>query len=222
MTLSRRKGSSSHELKEMPMPWTERRTSLPCSGCDSPISERVRILRRDQNMSIRALAEKCGISMNTLSLIENNRTSPSVHTLALLAAGLGVPLIALFQEGERPQQLVYQQAGQRQRLAFAHGTLEQLGEGLPPMGAEPILVTLTEDQTDPVRHSGREFIYCLHGDMTCIVSGQSFQLSVGDSLLFDAGLEHRWVNSQDQPAKLLVLFCPMEARDKPAEHHLDH
>lgn len=173
-------------------------------------------------MSIRALAEKCGISMNTLSLIENNRTSPSVHTLALLAAGLGVPLIALFQEGERPQQLVYQQTDQRQILAFAHGTLEQLGQGIPPMGAEPILVTLTEEQIDAVRHSGREFIYCLQGEMTCIISGQSYHLSVGDSLLFDAGLEHRWVNSQDRPAKLLVLFCPMEARDKPAEHHLDH
>jgi quercetin dioxygenase-like cupin family protein len=43
----------------------------------------------------------------------------------------------------------------------------------------------------------------------------------GDSLLFDAKAPHRWVNSHSEQSRLLVLFCPMEARDQPAERHLD-
>jgi transcriptional regulator with XRE-family HTH domain len=193
-----------------------------CSACETLIWERVRRLRHERNLSIRTLAEKCGISVNTLSLIENNRTSPSVHTLNLLAGGLGVPVIALFEEEKHKQELVYQQDGQREVIRFAHGTLERLGEGLPPLGAEPIQVILEADQEELVSHNGREFIYCLEGRVTCLLPNQAYMLSPGDSLLFDAGVPHRWVNSQPYPSKILVLFCPMEARDQPAEHHLEH
>ncbi|TSA47429.1 MAG: cupin domain-containing protein [Chloroflexi bacterium] len=193
-----------------------------CFGCETLIWERVRTLRHERSLSIRSLAEKCGISINTLSLIENNRTSPSVHTLTLLAGGLGVPVAALFEEEKHKQELVYQQDGQRVLIRFPHGTLERLGEGLPPLGAEPILVTLEDDQDNEVSHNGREFIYCLEGKVTCLIAGQTYPLLPGDSLLFDAGTPHRWTNSHPHPSKILVLFCPMEARDQPAEHHLEH
>lgn len=194
-----------------------------CCGGEVRIGTRLRGLRREQGHTIRELALKCGISANTLSLIENNRTSPSVHTLGLLAAGLGVPLVAFFEEEEPPHQLVYQRHGQRLSIRFSNGTLEKLGEGLPPLGAEPILVTLDAGVAEPheISHVGREFIYCLDGEMTCMIAGQAYLLATGDSLLFDAEAPHYWVNAQPAPARLLVLFCPMEARDQPAERHLD-
>jgi transcriptional regulator with XRE-family HTH domain len=195
-----------------------------CCGTETLIGARLRALRRGQGLSIRALAGKCGISVNTLSLIENDRTSPSVKTLNLLAAGLGVPLVTFFEEEKPEPGLIYQQEGQRSLIRFANGTLEKLGEGLPPLGAEPILVTLDTGQknTGDVSHAGREFIYCLEGKMTCVVAGQPYILSPGDSLLFDAKASHRWVNSHPAPSKLLVLFCPMEARDQPAERHMEY
>jgi len=199
-----------------------RSTQNTCCGSDALIGERLRHLRHGQGLSIRALAEKCGTSVNTLSLIENNRTSPSVHTLTLLAGGLGVTLATFFEEQKHEQQPVYQQAGGRARVPFSHGTLERLGEGLPPLGAEPILVTLVADQQEEALHSGREFIYCLDGNVTCLIEGRPYTLAPGDSLLFDAGVPHRWTNTNPQPSQLLVLFCPMEARDRPAEYHLDH
>lgn len=186
------------------------------------IHERLRSLRRKQGLSIRTLAAKSGLSANTLSLIENGHTSPSVHTLQLLARGLGVSLSTLF-EAEKPGSApVYQQAGQRRLLRFTNGALEKLGEGLPPLGAEPILVTLDSGQADAqeISHVGREFIYCLSGKMVCVVAGQDFTLLPGDSLLFDASAAHRWFNAESGQTKLLVLFCPMEGRDQPAERHL--
>jgi transcriptional regulator with XRE-family HTH domain len=194
-----------------------------CCGGEVLVGTRLRLLRRGQGLSIRALASKCGISVNTLSLIENNRTSPSVHTLNLLAGGLGVPLVTFFEEEKPGHELVYQQVGQRPLIRFANGTIEKLGEGLPPLGAEPILVTLDVDQKNSreISHVGREFIYCLDGQVTCMIAGQAYSLSSGDSLLFDAKAPHYWINSHPAPTKLLVLFCPMEARDQPAERHLD-
>jgi len=194
-----------------------------CDG-EAQISARLRRLRRKQKISIRALAARCGLSANTLSLIENRRTSPSVHTLQLLADGLGVPLVTFFEEEKPGPSLVYQQQGQRPLLRFANGTLEKLGEGLPPLGAEPILVTLDPGQADAndISHIGREFIYCLEGKMICMVANQAYHLSPGDSLLFDASALHRWQNADSGSSRLLVLFCPMEAHDQPAEHHLGY
>jgi transcriptional regulator with XRE-family HTH domain len=186
------------------------------------ISVRLRRLRREQGLSIRSLAAKCGLSANTLSLIENQRTSPSVHTLQSVARGLGVPLVTFFEEENPGVSLIYQQQGKRPLLRFTNGTLEKLGEGLPPLGAEPILVTLDPGQADSnmISHVGREFIYCLEGKMICVVANQEYPLSPGDSLLFDASTPHRWLNAGLTSSKLLILFCPMEARDQPAERHL--
>jgi transcriptional regulator with XRE-family HTH domain len=196
----------------------------PESSCSSEalIGTHLRLLRRKQSLSIRALAAQCGISANTLSLIENGHTSPSVHTLELLARGLGVPLATFFEEEAEGPTLVYQQQGQRPRMQFAQGTLENLSEGLPPLGAEPILVTLNAGQAEAenISHAGREFIFCLEGNITVIVASQGYPLSPGDSLLFDASAPHRWSNPHAEAARLLVLFCPMEARDQPAERHL--
>ncbi|MFH2040606.1 MAG: XRE family transcriptional regulator [Chloroflexota bacterium] len=193
-----------------------------CSD-DSLIGVRLRLLRKQQGLSIRALADKCGISVNTLSLIENDRTSPNVKTLKLLAAGLGLPIMAFFEEAKPENGLVYQQQGQRPLMSFANGTLERLGEGLPPLGAEPILVTLesTQEIVQEISHSGREFIYCLEGHVTCVIADQTYPLLPGDSLLFNARAPHSWLNTHSDPSKLLVLFCPMEAHDQPAERHLD-
>jgi transcriptional regulator with XRE-family HTH domain len=195
-----------------------------CCDSEALIGARLRAIRREQGLSIRTLAAKCGLSANTLSLIENERTSPSVHTLQLLARGLGVPLVTLFEDEKPEHALVYQQQGQRPLMRFTNGTLEKLGEGLPPLGAEPILMTLGPGQADlkDISHVGREFIYCLEGILTCVIANQEYRLSPGDSLLFDASAPHHWLNAHSGSTKLLVLFCPMEARDQPAERHLGH
>ena len=107
-------------------------------------------------------------------------------------------------------------------LHFAHGTLEKLGEGLPPLGSEPILVTLNPGRAEEkdISHSGREFIYCLEGKVTCIIGSQEYNLGPGDSLLFNARVPHRWRNADPGSTRLLVLFCPMESIDQSAERHL--
>jgi len=189
---------------------------------DSLIGLRLRAFRKQKRLSIRALADKCGISVNTLSLIENERTSPNVNTLKLLAGGLDLPIIAFFEEEKAEEGLVYQQQGQRPQMRFANGTLEMLGEGLPPLGAEPILVTLesTKEPVQEISHAGREFIYCLKGKVTCLIAGQTYPLFPGDSILFNARAPHKWLNAHSDASQLLVLFCPMEAHDQPAERHL--
>ncbi|MCB0148406.1 MAG: helix-turn-helix transcriptional regulator, partial [Caldilineaceae bacterium] len=61
------------------------------------VGQRLRQLRTERGMSIRALADASGLSVNTLSLIENGKISPSVSTLHRAAAALGVIITAFFE-----------------------------------------------------------------------------------------------------------------------------
>lgn len=54
----------------------------PMSEKEPPdVSSRVRTLREERGLSMRALAERCRVSPNTISLIEREMTSPNVSTL---------------------------------------------------------------------------------------------------------------------------------------------
>lgn len=44
--------------------------------------------RRKQNMSLRDLAEKTGISKSQISRVENNQMHPTIYVLVLLAIAL--------------------------------------------------------------------------------------------------------------------------------------
>jgi DNA-binding XRE family transcriptional regulator len=54
---------------------------------------RLRELRAERGISIRALAEQSGLNVNTLSLIENGKTSPSVSTFQQIAFPFAAPAL---------------------------------------------------------------------------------------------------------------------------------
>jgi len=186
------------------------------------VGRRLRELRAGGGLSMRALAEKSGLNVNTLSLIENRRTSPSVSTLQQLAQALQVPISAFFETDHGDRLVVYQKAGNHPRAAFKHGSMEDLGAGMPRFGAEPFIVTLgphADSGKTPIVHTGREFVYCLEGKLTYIVDTETYLLESGDSLLFEAYLPHRWKNSGDTPSRNLLVLCPSDEHDHPKERH---
>ncbi len=186
------------------------------------VGSRLRVLRAGRGLSMRVLANKSGLNVNTLSLIENQRTSPSVSTLQQLAQALQVPISAFFETDHGDKLVVHQKAGNRPRAAFKHGSLEDLGAGMPRFGAEPFIITLASNADSgktPIVHTGREFIYCLEGHIAYSVDSETYLLEPGDSLLFEAYLPHRWKNIDATPSRNLLLLCPSDERDHPTERH---
>jgi transcriptional regulator with XRE-family HTH domain len=186
------------------------------------VGRRLRKLRGAHGLSIRALADKSGLNVNTLSLIENQRTSPSVSTLQQLARTLQVPISAFFEISDGDKQVVHQKAGTRPHAVVTHGSIEDLGAGMSRFGAEPLIVTLAPNADSgetPIVHTGREFVYCLEGQIAYSVDTETYLLEPGDSLLFEAYLPHHWKNMNANPSRSLLILCPMDERDRPAERH---
>lgn len=160
--------------------------------------------------------------MNTLSLIENGKTSPSVSTLQQVAVALDVPITAFFETNAPKNKIAYIKVGHRPRAAFAHGTLEDLGAGLVDRVVEPFLVTLEPNASSgphPIVHTGHEFVFCLKGRLVYTIEDRTYLLEPGDSLLFESYLPHRWQNVDAEPSQALLVLCPSDTRDRPTERH---
>ncbi len=186
------------------------------------VGEHLRAMRKARRLSIRSLAELSNLSVNTLSLIENGKTSPSVNTLQQLAQSLNVSITAFFETGERRKRVVYQRAGERQQLVFSQGHMENLSVGMPRMGSEPFITRLepgANSGATPVVYAGREFIYCLEGQITYTVEDRIYSLDAGDSLIFDAYAPHSWRNTASTSSRALLVLCPEDSSDEFPERY---
>lgn len=191
-------------------------------GSDINVGNRLRKLRNERGYSIRALAEKSGLNVNTLSLIENQKTSPSVSTLQQIAATLQVPITAFFESEATRQNVIFQKAAARTGTAFTYGSMADMGSGFLHSGMQPFEVILAphaKSGETAIVHTGLEFVYCLEGQLSYEVDGQSFLLEAGDSLLFEAHLPHRWRNAGGTASRSLLLLCSADERDRPDERH---
>jgi transcriptional regulator with XRE-family HTH domain len=203
-----------------------RRSDAPASNQDgrngATVGQRLRQIRTVRGLSLRELARSSSLSINTLSAIENQRTSPSVSTLQQVAHCLQVPMSDFFQPAQEDLEVVYQRDAQRPHIAFEHGLLQDLAAGMPRLGAEPLILTLrkhSDSGKTPIVHTGREFVYCLEGIVRYLVDDQEHVLEPGDSLVFEAYLPHRWINSNNSRSRVLLVLCPTDTRDSPKERH---
>ncbi len=192
------------------------------AALDVNVGQRLRELRAQHRLSLRALAEKSGLNPNTLSLIENGKSSPSVATLQQVAAVLGIRLTAFFETQVVQHRVAFQTSDQRFKIPLPNGWLEDLGVGLTRRGVEPFLIVLEPlagSGPTPIVHTGREFVFCLEGQLSYTVAENVYVLEPGDSLLFEAYLPHRWENVGNSPSRSLLILCPADAHDQPTERH---
>jgi transcriptional regulator with XRE-family HTH domain len=212
-----------------------RRTALPQPPIAVPgtvtsitsatdVGRRLRELRAEREMSLRALAERSGLNVNTLSLIENNKISPSVGTLQQIATALEMPIVSFFETGTQANTVAYIKVDLRPRATFAHGMLEDLGAGMTHRAVEPFVVTLEPyagSGSHPIVHTGFEFVFCLQGEIAYQIEEQTYALEAGDSLLFESHLPHQWHNPTGQQAQAILVLYPTDARDRPTERHFN-
>ena len=173
------------------------------------VGSQVRSLRQQRGLSIRALAELCDLSPNTISLIERRVSSPSVSTLHQLATALQVPITAFFEETGERVKVIRSRPGERSFSGSSSVLLESLGSGLEGQSLEPFLVTLkpgADSGQHTMAHEGHELVYCLQGELEYRIEDESYRLTAGEALLFEAQLPHCWLNPGDDPAVFLLVF----------------
>lgn len=171
--------------------------AAPERNLERALGNQIRMLRRQQDLSVADLASAAGISTGMLSKIENGGISPSLATLQAISNALQTPLSSLFASFEERQDCSYVPAGQgvtieRRGTKVGH-VYELLGHVLRgDVVVEPYLITLRENAAPHTgfAHSGVEFIYMLKGEVQYRHGVRSYRLREGDALLFDSSALH--------------------------------
>jgi transcriptional regulator with XRE-family HTH domain len=177
------------------------------------IGPRVRALREAQDLSLRDLAERSGVSAPMLSQVERGETSPTLQVAVRIAAGLELRLSQLLRLDEDGAVTVVRMADRRKGPGRGRGhSYEILTPPLPGQRAELSRHTLaagaaTGGPGDPPMHEpgSRETALVLSGALVLACDGQRLELAAGDCVTFDADLPHHFENPGPDEAELLAV-----------------
>jgi transcriptional regulator with XRE-family HTH domain/predicted Fe-Mo cluster-binding NifX family protein len=191
-------------------------------SADLLVGKKLKDLRTEKGYSLRVLAERSGLNINTLSLIENGKSSPSVSTLQQLSQALDVRIAAFFESEPVEREIVFTPANERPTQTFGSTKMQNLAKDLINNAVQPFVVTLQPGMGSgdhAIVHTGFEFIYCLSGSIRYQVAQEEYVLNVGDSLVFEAHKPHCWENTGDVPTQILLILYPTDEREKPGGRH---
>lgn len=184
------------------------------------IGKEVRAHRRQQEMTVLALAEAAGLSIGMLSKIENGNISPSLTTLQSLSHALSVPLTAFLRGFEESRGAVLTKAGEGAeterrgtRAGHQYNLLGHIGSNASGVVVEPYLITLSEssDVFPTFQHDGIETIYMLEGKIGYRHGDNVYPLEPGDTLFFDADAPHGPELLTELPARYLSIIAYPQA-----------
>ncbi|MFN8161264.1 MAG: XRE family transcriptional regulator [Solirubrobacterales bacterium] len=174
---------------------------------------RVRALREGMDLSLRDLAERCGVSAPMLSQVERGETSPTVAVAEKIAAGLDLTLSQLLRLDET-RHVVVSRAGRRRHDSRGGHRVEELTPPLPGQRADVSLHDLapgaaTGGSADPPLHEpgSRETAVVLEGALVLFVDGARHELGTGDAVTFDADLPHHFENEGDGPTRFVAVIA---------------
>ena len=177
------------------------------------LGARVRALRDSMRLSLRELAERCGVSAPMLSQVERGETSPTLATAQKIATGLDLSLSQLLRLDEAQHVVVVREGDGRTRKRGGHA-LEELTPPLPGQRADVSRHLLapgaaTGGPADPPIHEpgARETAVVISGEVTLVVDAEEHVLAAGDAVTFDADLPHHFENVARRPAEFLAVIA---------------
>ncbi len=165
---------------------------------DIVVGRTVKRLRRERGLTVTKLAEHAKVSAGMISRIENGQVSPSLGTLDAIAEAMSVPVMALLAHRRGKADVYHLKAGggipaRRITPNHAHEYL-LLGKHSGPGGSfEAARVRILRDEAGDLpryQHDGHVFLTVTSGKGRYACGDAEFELEPGDTLSFDAKLDH--------------------------------
>ena len=176
----------------------------------------IKAARMDQGLSIRDLAARAGMPFSTVSKLENGKMVLTYDKLVRLAQGLNIDLGILVSGGmpSAPSSAVGRRSVARageypEADSDRHHHLYPAAEMRGKMMV-PVIITVSARTVDEmgglVRHVGEEYLYVLSGSMDLHSDlYEPLPLGEGDSIYFDSGMAHAYVNTGPEPCRVLSV-----------------
>ena len=204
-------------------------TQLP-SHPHSTLGTALRSLRRERRLSLAAASRLTSLPIATLSKVENGKRSLTYDKLLQVSKGFGVDIARLFSDHTVAEPAVMP-TGRRSVSRAGDGfvieagvyTYTYLAQELTKKRFTPVLVDIHARALDEfdglVRHEGDELALVLEGEVLVHTEVyEPLRLKRGESVYFDSGTGHAYLNAGEGPARILCIASAAEPPTKKGEY----
>ena len=178
-------------------------------GVLSGVGARLRALRQERGSTLSELSEETGISVSTLSRLEQGQRRPTLELLLPLARVHQVPLDELVDAPETGDPRIHARAVVRNGMTLLPLTRR-------PGGIQAFKMVLPAGwpgrDLEQKTHEGYEWVYVLSGRVRLLLGEHDLTMVSGEVAEFDTRTPHALANAGTAPAELLCLMGPQGER----------
>jgi len=171
------------------------------------LGARVRELRHERGLTLKALGRQAGLSHPFLSQLERGLARPSVGSVERIAEALGVPVSSLW-ASKRAESATVMRADEGEVSAHAEagapGIVRDLSTGSAHLRVREWSGGGRSWPAEAQTTTGEVFVYVVRGSVEVDLDGTTHLLAAGDALRFDGSVRHRF--RRHGPATTRALY----------------
>jgi transcriptional regulator with XRE-family HTH domain len=175
------------------------------------VGTHLKAVRQMYGLSQRELAKRAGVTNGLISLIEQNRVSPSVSSLKKVLDGIPMALADFFtlELGGHPQ--VFFPREELSDIGNANVELRLVGGRLAKRSMSILherYAPNADTGEEMLTHSGEEGGVIVSGKIELTVGGEARVLGPGDAYYFKSSLPHRFRNPGREECEIVSASSP--------------
>lgn len=173
--------------------------------------ERLRTIRELYGLSQRALAKKAGVTNGMISMVEQNRNSPSLATLKKILEAIPISFAEFFSTDLNSKQQIVFKANELVEIGSAGFSFKQVGRDLKDKAMQILHERIepgADSGEDMLRHDSEEGGVVTQGMLELTVGGETYILGPGDAYYFDSRIPHRFRNIGEGEVEMVSACSP--------------
>ena len=178
---------------------------------EKSVGEQLRSIREMYGLSQRALAKKAGVTNGIISMIEQDRNSPSLATLKKILDAIPMSFSDFFTIGAPPQLKTFYKAEELAEIGSSGFSFKQVGVNLTGKAIQILHERIepgADTGEDMLRHESEEGGVVVRGNIELTVGGETATLGPGDAYYFDSRTPHRFRNVGCDEAEIVSACSP--------------
>lgn len=175
------------------------------------LGSRLKTARKKVGLSQRMLSRQSGVNNGTISLIEQNKISPSVAILKRLLDTLSMSLGEFFSDENFAAEKYFFRAEELNEYGSGKVLFRQVGANVSGRQLQILrerYLPSGDTGKTMLSHAGEEGGIILRGEIEITVGDQVATLSTGDAYYFDSNIPHRFRNPGDDECEIVSVCTP--------------
>ncbi len=175
------------------------------------VGRQLRAVRTAFGLSQRELAKRAGVTNGMISLIEQDRVSPSVGSLQKILAAFPMTIAEFFTRDMASGEEVVFRGSEMPDMGTGEIEYRLVAASRRDRKMSILAETYQPDSDtgeDLLTHSGEEGGVVVEGELELTVAGKTWLLKPGDAYYFDSRLPHRFRNIGTVPVRVVSANSP--------------